>query len=225
MKKSLLSTAFYQPSCVSLADRLTPAERKQTIIDNLVLITGSNYPPGIGGRGLMITKDGFIITPRHVVRALSKLYVVTKTDTRYELAQGASTWLCAEKDLALIKVTAPAAREPIPFCLSERINASNDCTLYYLDGGAIRTQSVRIALSPALPAPLVQPHLFFTNIPEGRHGVSGGIFADEEGRLVGMLLGRDEICQKGQKPMNYCRGVRASHIKDFLADVEDGFTM
>lgn len=139
------------------------------------------------GSGVIVSKDGFIVTNAHVVSMASKVYVILNDGTSYE-AQSAA--VNQKDDLALLKISPSGALRPIEFAddvmigetvvsIGNPFGLENSVSAGIVSG---TNRSFSSQMNQIIFDGLIQTDASINP------GSSGGALLNLEGRLVGIDL-------------------------------------
>ncbi len=144
--------------------------------------------PAGEGSGIIISKDGYIVTNQHVIDGATSLKVVTSDGLTYEATLvGEDT----QTDLAVIKVDTEDELTPAEFGSSEDLQVADEVMAIGNPGGLQLNSSVTFGHVSALNRPVTNSDTGYTvNCIQTdaaiNPGNSGGALVDGNGRVVGI---------------------------------------
>lgn len=185
------------PSVVNIStERLVPlqgnpywgqraADRDQFFGQSQVAI-GAMKLSGIGS-GVIISKDGLVVTNAHVVNMASRVYVIFSDGTAVEAMLAA---INPRMDLAIIKISPPKKLKPVKLAKDVMIGETvisigNPLGLQNSVSAGIVSATNRSFFAPGAPASLTGLVQTDASINEGS---SGGAILNLSGELVGISL-------------------------------------
>ena len=203
------SAAKPTPSAASSAV-LVPRDRKREVL----------VGPDASGSGFMISRAGYVVTNKHVVRACRSVQVRVGEST---LHPAEIVRVDPDDDLALLRVdaTLPAAVE-LRGEPALRAGVDVVATGYPLSGLLADEVNVTAGIVSALAGMRNDRHVLQMTAPV-QPGSSGGPLFDASGRLVGVVVtklnARVVEEETGDIPQNVNFAVKASVLQDFLDEV------
>lgn len=148
----------------------------------------SALSPAGEGSGIILSKDGYILTNQHVVDGATTLKVVTSEGLTYEAEiVGEDT----QTDLAVIKVTTEDELTPAEFGSSEDLQVADDVMAIGNPGGLQLNSSVTFGRISALNRQVTDSNTGYTmsciqTDAAINPGNSGGALVDMNGHVVGV---------------------------------------
>ena len=189
---------------------LSTEKSLEEISNNLVEVMVDSDGKRSLGSGLMITTDGYVVTAHHVIDEMidngGKAKVRTQNGRTYQVAKE-NVWYNASTDIAVIKATKPSAySEPI------RVKVDQDSKLS--KGDEVRILGFRDGQKYNTMGVITNPshrwnqdggnvvHDLFQTDARGKQGQSGGVIANGDGELIGIVVyssrhGSEDICMIG----------------------------
>ena len=173
--------------------------------------------PDASGSGFMITRAGYVVTNKHVVRACRQVQVRVGEATLHVAEVIA---VDPDDDLALLKVDA-ALPSAVLFRGSPAVRAGEDvvATGYPLSGLLADEVNVTVGTISALAGMRNDKHVLQMTAPV-QPGSSGGPLFDASGQLVGVVVtklnARIVAEETGDIPQNVNFAVKATVLQDFL---------
>lgn len=148
----------------------------------------SGISPAGEGSGIIISKDGYIVTNQHVVEGATKLKVVTSEGLTYEAELvGGDT----QTDLAVIKVNTEDELTPAEFGSSKDLEVADEVMAIGNPGGLQLNSSVTFGRVSALNRQVSDSDTGYTmsciqTDAAINPGNSGGALVDMDGHVVGI---------------------------------------
>lgn len=148
----------------------------------------SSLSPVGEGSGIIISKDGYIVTNQHVIDGATNLKVVTSEGLTYEATLvGEDT----QTDLAVIKIDTEDELTPAEFGSSEDLQVADEVMAIGNPGGLQLNSSVTFGHVSALNRPVTNSETGYTvNCIQTdaaiNPGNSGGALVDNNGHVVGI---------------------------------------
>lgn len=148
----------------------------------------ANLSPTGEGSGIIISKDGYIVTNQHVIDGATSLKVVTSEGLTYEAELiGEDT----QTDLAVIKVTTEDELTPAEFGSSEDLQVADEVMAIGNPGGLQLNSSVTFGHISALNREVTNSDTGYSmkciqTDAAINPGNSGGALVDQNGRVVGV---------------------------------------
>ena len=173
--------------------------------------------PDASGSGFMITRSGYLVTNKHVVRACRQVQVRVGESALHPAEVVA---VDPDDDLALLKVDAPLP-SAVVFRGSPAVRAGEDvvATGYPLSGLLADEVNVTVGTISALAGMRNDKHVLQMTAPV-QPGSSGGPLFDASGHLVGVVVtklnARIVAEETGDIPQNVNFAVKATVLQDFL---------
>ena len=162
---------------------------------NMVIVKGYCSDSTHQGSGLMVTSCGYVLTAHHVVEEAlkehKKITVTTKDRKSYDISPGGA-WYIKEKDIALLD-----AHKPVAYSRPIRAKVSLDGIISI--GERISVIGYRDGQEYTTWGEIIDSHItgrdgskrfddiFLTN-SLGINGESGGIIANSDGELAGIVV-------------------------------------
>lgn len=149
---------------------------------------GASLTPAGEGSGIVISKDGYIVTNQHVIDGATNLKVVTSEGMTYEAKLvGEDT----QTDLAVIKIDTEDELTPAEFGSSEDLQVADEVMAIGNPGGLQLNSSVTFGRISALNRPVTNSETGYTvNCIQTdaaiNPGNSGGALVDGSGHVVGI---------------------------------------
>lgn len=149
----------------------------------------SSLSPAGEGSGVIISKDGYIVTNQHVVDGATSLKVVTSEGLTYEAELiGEDT----QTDLAVIKITTEDELTPAEFGSSEDLQVADEVMAIGNPGGMQLNSSVTFGRVSALNRQVENSETGYTikciqTDAAVNPGNSGGALVDMNGHVVGIV--------------------------------------
>lgn len=150
--------------------------------------SGSEISPTGEGSGIIISKDGYIVTNQHVIDGATTIKVVTSEGLTYEATLvGEDT----QTDLAVIKIEADQELTPAEFGSAEDLQVADQVMAIGNPGGIQLNSSVTIGYVSALNRPVTNSETGYTvNCIQTdaaiNPGNSGGALVDMNGHVIGI---------------------------------------
>lgn len=143
----------------------------------------SKIPAGLmHGSGVIISKDGRIITNNHVVESMKEIYVVLCNNKSYKAKL---LYRNEDLDLALIKINCSSLK-PIEFEKMENINAGDEVIAIGTPLYFGWSNSVSKGVISGLNRPVEETYTFLQTDASINPGNSGGPLINMNGKLVGI---------------------------------------
>lgn len=149
---------------------------------------GGELSPAGEGSGIIISKDGYIVTNQHVIDGATNISVVTSDGTTYEAELvGEDT----QTDLAVLKINTTDELTPAEFGDSSDLQVTDQVLAIGNPGGMQFNSSVTIGYVSALNRPVTNSETgFMVNCIQTdaaiNPGNSGGALVDSNGLVVGI---------------------------------------
>lgn len=170
-----------------------PVEVTDALKRGVVLITGRTPAEGVAGTGMVLTRDGFVLTNYHVVRSTESITVTIASTGRRHTAQLVGR--DATKDVALLKLDRASGLEPVTIDTDDvRIgdivvaagNANGQGYVTAHRGNILNLdRQINVKGANINDPPQRLRGLIETNAPAWP-GDSGGPMFDHEGEVLGM---------------------------------------
>ena len=168
----------------------------ENISKNIVEVLVDSDGKRFLGSGLMITTDGHVITAHHVIDKMidngGKASVRTQSGRTYKVSKN-NIWYNVNTDIAIIKATKPSL-----FSKPTRVKINQDCRLSR--GDEVRILGFRDGQIYNTMGMITDPshiweqndgtvvHDLFKTDARGKQGQSGGVVANSEGELIGIVV-------------------------------------
>ncbi|WP_342238107.1 trypsin-like peptidase domain-containing protein [Inquilinus sp. OTU3971] len=204
------------PTFLALTDKLAPSVPERSTVAAATPPQRSSEPPKTtsSGTGFVISRDGYIVTNRHVVEGCASL--------RFDGKPVDLVTADTKRDLALLRTTAqfPTSiplREAVKVDLGETV-----IVLGYPYRGVISTGlNITDGIVTSLSGPADAPYLFQLNA-QVQPGNSGGPIVDDKGQLIGVVVARANDLAvaeaTGTLPQNINFGIRGELLSSFLLE-------
>ena len=176
--------------------------------------------PTASGTGYFITDDGYLISNYHVVKAATKVRLLTSAG----LIDAKVVQVDAANDLALLKANGRFASLPIAASRTVKMGATVATVGFPdigLQGFAPKLAKGEIA---SLSGAADDPRYFQISVP-AQPGNSGGALVDARGNVVGIVAAKLDasvaLAASGALPENVNYAVKSSLLLSFLESVPD----
>jgi S1-C subfamily serine protease len=185
--------------------------RKETQSSNAS--TSSN--PFASGSGFFITDDGYLISNYHVVKAATKIRLVTSTGT----VDAKVVQVDAANDLALLKAVGKFS--PLPIAASRSAHLGGTVATIGFPDPSLQGFSPKLAKGEiaSLSGAGDDPRYFQISVPV-QPGNSGGALVDERGNVIGIVSAKLDastaLAMSGSLPENVNYAVKSSLLLSFL---------
>ncbi len=183
---------------------------------------GGELSPAGEGSGIVISKDGYIVTNQHVISGASNIKVVTSDGATYEAELiGEDT----QTDLAVIKINAETELVPAEFGDSEDLQVTDQVLAIGNPGGLQFNSSVTIGYVSALNRPVTNGETgFVVNCIQTdaaiNPGNSGGALVNSDGLVVG--INSSKIAKTDYEGMGFA--IPSSVAQPIVSDlIEHGY--
>lgn len=138
------------------------------------------------GAGVIISRDGLIVTNYHVVHQAQQLGVILSDDNSYPVK---ILHLMPQHDLALLKVDAPHPLTPILLADSDKIALGEE--VVNIGHSELLNRTISGGRINRLATNTLTHEVEFIQVNMNMYkGDSGGPILDREGRLLGMVMGK-----------------------------------
>lgn len=183
--------------------------------------SGSVSPAGEGS-GIIISKDGYIVTNQHVVDGATSLKVITSDGMTYEATLiGEDT----QTDLAVIKIETEDELTPADFGTSEDLKVADEVMAIGNPGGLQLNSSVTMGYISALNRQVTNSDTGYTiNCIQTdaaiNPGNSGGALVDMNGHVVG--INSSKIVATGYEGLGFA--IPSDTVQPIVSDlIEYGY--
>ncbi len=183
---------------------------------------GGELSPAGEGSGIVISKDGYIVTNQHVISGASNIKVVTSDGATYEAELiGEDT----QTDLAVIKINAETELVPAEFGSSDDLQVTDQVMAIGNPGGLQFNSSVTIGYVSALNRPVTNGDTgFVVNCIQTdaaiNPGNSGGALVNADGLVVG--INSSKIAKTDYEGMGFA--IPSSVAQPIVSDlIEHGY--
>ena len=192
------------------------APKKESGSDN----STSPENPTASGSGFFITDDGYLISNYHVVKAATKVRLVTSAGT----IDAKVVQVDAANDLALLK--ADGKFSPLPIAVSRSAHLGGTVATIGFPDPSLQGFSPKLAKGEiaSLSGAGDDPRYFQISVPV-QPGNSGGALVDERGNVIGIVSAKLDasvaLAASGALPENVNYAVKSSLLLSFLESVPD----
>lgn len=203
------------PTLLALANRPSPPASDSSTVATAAPPRASEPPKTTSsGTGFVISRDGYIVTNRHVVEGCTSL---TFDGNPVDLVTADT-----KRDLALLRttdrfVTSIPLREAVKVALGEAVFVLGYPYRGIISSGINFTDGMVTSLS----GPADAPYLFQLNA-QVQPGNSGGPIVDDKGQLIGVVVARANDLAvaeaTGTLPQNINFGIRGELLSSFLLE-------
>lgn len=203
------------PTLLALADKLHPPTSERRTVATATPARPSGPPKATSsGTGFVISRDGYIVTNRHVVEGCKSL--------AFDGQPAELVTADTKRDLALLRTT---DRFPSSIPLRETVKVDLGETVIVLGypyRGVLSTGlNITDGIVTSLSGPADAPALFQLNA-QVQPGNSGGPIVDDRGQLVGVVVARvNDLAvaeATGTLPQNINFGIRGELLSSFLLE-------
>ena len=187
-------------------------------------LNSANYFPTenhtVIGTGFFITDDGYLISNYHVVKAATKVRLVTSAGT----VDAKVVQVDAANDLALLK--ADGKFSPLPVAASRSAHLGGTVATIGFPDPSLQGFSPKLAKGEiaSLSGAGDDPRYFQISVPV-QPGNSGGALVDERGNVIGIVSAKLDastaLAMSGSLPENVNYAVKSSLLLSFLESVPD----
>lgn len=184
--------------------------------------TGSEVSPVGEGSGIIISKDGYIVTNQHVIDGATSIKVVTSEGLTYEAELvGEDT----QTDLAVIKITTEDELTPAEFGSSENLEVADEVMAIGNPGGLQLNSSVTMGYISALNRQVTNSDTGYTmdciqTDAAINPGNSGGALVDMNGHVVG--INSSKIVATGYEGLGFA--IPSDTVQPIVSDlIEFGY--
>jgi S1-C subfamily serine protease len=190
--------------------------RKESSSSNSV----SSDNPTASGTGFFITDDGYLISNYHVVKAATKVRLVTSAGT----VDAKVVQVDAANDLALLK--ADGTFSPLPIATSRTAHLGGTVATIGFPDPSLQGFSPKLAKGEiaSLSGAGDDPRYFQISVPV-QPGNSGGALVDERGNVIGIVSAKLDaavaLAASGALPENVNYAVKSSLLLSFLESVPE----
>jgi S1-C subfamily serine protease len=181
--------------------------------------TGAAKPPARSstGTGVVVTREGHVLTNEHVVRQCDSIELADETNARYKASVKA---VDAGRDLALLSAETRSAdvaifrRDPLP-----RLGESVTVVGFPLVGVLGTKPSVGFGHVASVVGVRGNPAQMQISVPVQR-GASGGPVIDQSGHLIGVVVSKLDALKLAEKTGDLAQNVnfaiRGDTVRQFL---------
>jgi S1-C subfamily serine protease len=180
----------------------------------------SSENPTASGTGFFITDDGYLISNYHVVKAATKVSLVTSAGT----VDAKVVQVDAANDLALLK--ADGKFSPLPIAASRSAHLGGTVATIGFPDPSLQGFSPKLAKGEitSLSGAGDDPRYFQISVPV-QPGNSGGALVDEHGNVIGIVSAKLDaavaLAASGALPENVNYAVKSSLLLSFLESVPE----
>lgn len=207
------------------ARNLSAEKSLEEISNNLVEVMVDSDGKRYRGSGLMITTDGYVITAHHVIEEMidngGRAKVKTQRGSTY-LVGRKNLWYNASTDIAVIKVTKLFGGYAKPI----RVKVDQNCKLR--KGDEVRILGFRDGQKYNTLGMVTNPshtwrqedgnvvHDLFQTDARGKQGQSGGVIANGDGELIGIVV---YSSRKGEEDIGVIGGAKLSNALNYINQI------
>ena len=184
--------------------------------DNSIL----SNSPRFTGTGFFITDDGYLISNYHVVKAATKVRLVTSAGT----IDAKVIQVDAANDLTLLKAVGKFS--PLPIAASRSAHLGGTVATIGFPDPPLQGFSPKLAKGEiaSLSGAGDDPRYFQISVPV-QPGNSGGALVDERGNVIGIVSAKLDastaLAMSGSLPENVNYAVKSSLLLSFLESVPE----